>query len=162
MPEFNPLAGHLLVLQRFMAQLPPDCTTNTPLLQIGESFPNDGLYYFDLWPFSKPVLIVTSASAAFQLQRHALNKMNFLVEGFQKLTGGPNLFTMTDPLWKHWRGIFSPAFSHSYMLDLAPAIAQEVKVFRDILKRNATDPKIFQLEDLTLRLTLDVIGAVAL
>ncbi|ORX98676.1 aflN/ verA/ monooxygenase [Clohesyomyces aquaticus] len=158
MPAYNPIFGHLLILKEQMDNLPADCTTNSSFLGISKSFPN-GVFYFDLWPFAKPLLIVNTISGAEQLMRAPLIKPHIFDDAMYYLCGGPNLLTMPDKPWKEWRSLFNPAFSPSYMLELVPAIVKEAVVFRDILDALAKSGEMFQLENLTLKLTIDVIGA---
>lgn len=69
---------------------------------------------------------------------------------------------MGGPTWKKWRALFNPGFSAGYMMGLSPAIADEVAVFCSLLRDRVREGQVFQLEDLTLKLTLDVIGSVTL
>jgi cytochrome P450 len=161
MPKYNPFSGYLLVLKEQMDKLPTDCTINTPFLMMAEDYP-DGIFYFDLWPCSNPLLIVSTTSAALQLAQSPLDKPEQVNAAFQHLTGGANLFTMPEATWRPWRNLFNPGFSSSYMLELVPAIVKETRVFHDILRKHAKDSAMVQLENLTLKLTVDVIGTVAM
>jgi cytochrome P450 len=161
MPKYNALSGHLLALKEQVDKLPPDCTINTPFLMMAKDYP-DGIFYFDLWPISNPLLILSTPSASLQLAQAPLDKPEQVNAAFEHLTGGKNLFTMPEAAWKPWRSLFNPGFSSSYMLELVPAIAKETKVFHDILQQHAGSSAIVQLENLTLKLTVDVIGAVAM
>lgn len=161
MPKHSPTMGHLLLLKQLMDRLPIDCTINTPLAEVSQKFPT-GMGYFDLWPFTKPLLFVTNTFAALQWQQALFDKPDEIKAAFHNLTGGPNLFTMPQATWKPWRAIFNPAFSGAQMLDLVPTILTEVEVFCKLLKQRAEKNDIFQLEDLTLRLTVDVIAAAAM
>lgn len=160
MPKYNAAFGHLLVLKEHMDDLPVDCTTNTSFLKIAKQFPN-GLFYFDLWPFANPLLIVNTPSAANQLAQAPLDKPEQIYHAFRHLTDGPNLFTMKEERWKVWRVLFNPGFSASYMLELVPAIVKEAAVFCDLLHNHAQRAAMFQLENLTIKLTIDIIGAVS-
>lgn len=59
-----------------------------------------------------------------------------------------------------WRALFNPGFAPSYITGLAPAIADEVAVFCQLLRNAAMQGDMFQLEEYTLRLTFDVISQV--
>jgi len=161
MPKYKALSGHLLALKEQVDKLPPDCTINTPFLMMASDYP-DGIFYFDLWPISNPLLILSTPSASLQLAQAPLDKPEQVNAAFEHLTGGANLFTMPEAAWKPWRSLFNPGFSSSYMLELVPAIAKETKVFHEILQQHAGSSAIVQLENLTLKLTVDVIGAVAM
>ena len=107
-------------------------------------------------------MVVTTPSAAAQVQSFDLDKPSALCVPLDTLTGGPSLITMRGTTWKKWRNLFNPGFSAGYMMGLAPAIADEVAVFCGVLRERVRHGNVFPLEDLTLRLTLDVIGAVTL
>lgn len=107
-------------------------------------------------------MVVTTPSAAAQVQAFELEKPSLLCAPLDTLTGGPSLITMRGPTWKKWRTLFNPGFSAGYMMGLTPAIADEVAVFCDLLRERVRQGEVFQLEDLTLRLTIDVIGSVTL
>ncbi|KAF2445317.1 cytochrome P450 monooxygenase [Karstenula rhodostoma CBS 690.94] len=161
MPKHSTLTGHLLLLKKLMDRLPFDCTINTPLTEVSQQFPT-GMGYFDLWPFTKPLLFVNNTFAVLQWQQALFDKPDEIKVAFHNLTGGLNLFTMPQKIWKPWRAVFNPAFSGAQMLDLVPTIVTEVQIFRDILQNRAGGDEVFQLEDLTLRLTVDVIAAAAI
>ncbi len=72
------------------------------------------------------------------------------------------MLTASDAVWKKWRSLFNPGFSAKHMLELVPLMVKEIDVFRQILQERARASEVFQLEEMTLRLTLDVIGAVSM
>jgi cytochrome P450 len=141
-----------------MNGLPPDCTINTPLREIAQQFPR-GMSYFDLWPFTKPTLFMNNTFGALQVEKKLFDKPSEVQPAFWSLTGGPNLFAMPQEQWKFWRPIFNAVFSASHMLELVPTIVAETEVFRSALRAKASSGEIFQLENLTIRLTIDVIAA---
>lgn len=162
MPKFKLIAGHFLALKDTIKALPPNTTLHTVMAQLSKKFPS-GIFYISMWPFmSEPLMVVTTPSAASQVQGLDLGKPPALCVPLETLTGGPSLITMHGGTWKKWRALFNPGFSAGYMMGLAPAIADEVAVFCGLLRQRASQGKVFQLEDLTLRLTCDVIGSVTL
>jgi sterigmatocystin biosynthesis cytochrome P450 monooxygenase len=161
MPEFRLIAGHFLALKETSKALPPNTTFHTVIAQLSKRFPT-GIFYINLWPFSRTLMVVTTPSAASQVQGFNLGKPPILCRPLDTLTGGPSLITMQGTTWKKWRSLFNPGFSVGYMIGLAPAITDEVAVFCGLLRERVSQGEVFQLEDLTLRLTMDTIGAVAL
>jgi cytochrome P450 len=69
---------------------------------------------------------------------------------------------MEGNTWKLWRGIFNPGFSASHISTLVPGIVDKVLIFKDILASKCKTSEMFHLEDLTLNLTLDIIGGVVM
>jgi cytochrome P450 len=69
---------------------------------------------------------------------------------------------MHGATWKRWRSLFNSGFSAGYMIRLTGAIADEVEVFCTLLRERVKKSEVFQLEEMTLRLTMDTIGSVVL
>ncbi|KAH8894133.1 cytochrome P450 [Thozetella sp. PMI_491] len=164
MPEINPLAGHLLALKESVEKMPPNTVMHNVFHHISKQFPS-GIFYVNLWPFSRTLLVVTTPSAASQVESFNLRAGSDIVIPIETITGGPSLMTLPiGPEWKKWRRMFSVGFSTGYMLELAPSIADQVAVFRKLLLERCSSgtSDIFQLEELTLKMTFDIIGSVAL
>lgn len=167
MPDIHPLFGHLPVLKKASASLPPDTIMHNVMWKIArQQFPG-GIYYLHLWPFSRTMLVVADAYAASQVEDLGLGKGDNIVKPIETITGGPSLLTMEGPEWKRWRRLFSTGFSAGYLIGLAPIIADEVAVFRDLLKKKCQDApdsrsEVFKMEEMTVRMTFDVIGRVVL
>ncbi|OCL07969.1 AflN/verA/monooxygenase [Glonium stellatum] len=161
MPEFKLIAGHFMALKECIQALPRNTTFHTVMLQLSKKFPT-GIFYIDLWPFNQTLMIVATPFGASQVEGFDLPKPLNICDPLDTLTGGPSLLTMRGADWKRWRSLFNPGFSAGYMMGLAPAIADEVAVFCELLRKHASQQKPFPLEELTLRLTFDVIGAVTL
>jgi sterigmatocystin biosynthesis cytochrome P450 monooxygenase len=161
MPPYSPILGHLGVLGDMYSRLPPDISTHGLFSDIGKQFPN-GVFCVDLWPFNSTTIVATNPASAAQVQAAELNKDAGISETLKGLIGGDSMLTMEYELWKKWRGLFNPGFAGGYMLEMAPAIAQEVAIFRDILMKHAKAGDVFQLSECSLRMTIDVIGAVSM
>lgn len=163
MPRFSFLAGHFLVLGKVMRLLPSDSIIHNIMWYISKDYPK-GIFYISLWPFSGTVMVISDADAAAQLESLPLAKGADIINPLEQITGGRSLLTMDGDEWKRWRRLFNPSFSPGYMMGLAPAIADEVAVFRQKLFDRCSEglSEVFQLEDLTLRMTFDVIGSVVL
>ncbi|KAJ0317782.1 hypothetical protein COL5a_010970 [Colletotrichum fioriniae] len=131
--------------------------------KISEDYYN-GIFYLSLWPFSGAMMVLADADAASQLDSLALGKGLDIIDPIEKVTGGKSLLTMKGDEWKHWRRLFNPGFSPGYMMGLTSAIADEVGIFRQkLLDKCATgQSEVFLLEDLTLKMTFDIIGSVVL
>lgn len=107
-------------------------------------------------------MVVATPFASNQVENAHLRKPGEISEKLDVITGGPSLVTMHGNTWKKWRTLFNPGFSAGYMIGLAPAIADEVAVFCELLQSKATEGNLFQLEEYTLRLTLDIIARITL
>lgn len=161
MPTFHPVLGHLKVLKECLQELPKNCTVHVAMQHLSRRFPQ-GVFYIDLWPFSKTLMVVGSPMVANQIENASLSKPLEIVQPLEILSGGPSLVTMHGDVHRKWRNLFNPGFSTGYMTTLAPSIAEEVLQYCNLLSKRAKEGKMFQIEEMTLRLTFDVIGHVAL
>ncbi|KAL4898965.1 hypothetical protein BDW74DRAFT_184242 [Aspergillus multicolor] len=161
MPPFNTLSGHFGALKRTIQQMPRNATLHSVMLKLSEQFPA-GMFYINMWPFSGTWLVVATPSAAAQIQSLNLSKPDILRNPLETITGGPSLISMHGETWKRWRALFNPGFNPNYLVRLAPLIADEVVVFCEQMRKKARDDCVFQLEPLTLRLTVDTICSVTL
>ncbi|KAK9426795.1 putative Cytochrome P450 [Seiridium unicorne] len=161
MPEFSLRTGHFLAVRETIQNLPSNVMLHQVMWQLSKRFPS-GMFYINMWPFSGTWLVVTTPSGAAQIQAANLAKPPVLSGPLVKLNGGPSLLTMHGDIWKRWRTLFNPGFSPAYIMGLAPAVTQEVAVFCDLLRQRVREGRVFQLEDMTLKLTVDTIGAATL
>ena len=158
------LWGHLLQLRSLKSQLPSDGHVTNILSQIAEQFSeSDSVYYIDTWPFSPPLMVLSSPSTASQaVQQYPLRKPPYLTQIFYPITGGPDLIFMNGEQWKKSRSIFNPGFNPGYLVSQVPAIIEEVVTFTCILRDRCKRGEMFQMDPVTLNMTLDVISRLTL
>lgn len=161
MPPFSFTTGHLGTVKAASSALPRRATMHTMMRKISEKFPG-GVFYINLWPFSGTWAVITSPRVASQVQALNLCKPDILRGPLDTITGGPSLMTLGGDAWKQWRNLFNPGFSPNYLLQLAPLVVEEVQVFCGLLREKAIKGSLFELEPLTLRLTVDLIASIAL
>jgi len=163
MPPWNPILGHLSLTSKLLRTLPPRCHSHYLPEAIHERFPELGpIFYLDLWPFSKPLLVVTSARFAQQLTEAQLHKDASFRAFMYAFTEERDLVCMEGKEWKKWKSIFSPGFQSSHIMTLVPNIIQDVLIFRKGLREHSKLGRRFTLEDMSTKLTLDVIGRIVL
>jgi cytochrome P450 len=161
MPSFSLLTGHFGALKQTIDGMPSNATLHSIMLKLSQRF-RSGMFYINMWPFSGTWLVVATPSGAAQIQGLNLSKPNILRRPLETITGGPSLMSMHGETWKRWRALFNPGFNPNYLIGLAPLIADEVAVFCEQLRQKARTGAVFQLEPLTLRLTVDTICSVTL
>src|SRR3954466_11989729 len=105
MPEFHPVFGHFIALRECMKMLPRNVTMHVMVRQIAKIFPN-GIFYLNLWPFNKTLMIVANPIAAAQVEAAFLDKPSAMTDTMEIINGGPSLMTMHGDVWKKWRGLF--------------------------------------------------------
>ena len=68
------------------------------------------------------------------------------------------MFDMREHEWRPWRGVFNKAFSAGNILSLVPDMVDETIRYSETLRKHAEQDKLFHLDLITLRFTIDVIG----
>ncbi|KAI0377024.1 cytochrome P450 [Hypomontagnella monticulosa] len=159
MPKHHPVFGHLIAVKECIRALPRNTTLHPVVHLMVKQFPSR-IFYLNMWPFSKPMIVVANPSTAAQVEAAFLDKPAAMCSTLEIINGGPSLMTMHGDTWRQWRSLFNPGFAAGYMIGLAPEIAREVAVFCNLLQGLAAKDEMFQLEEYTLRLTFDVIGRV--
>lgn len=164
-PPWNPILGNLPVMAGLQKKGPSDTrqaesfallSTQTPGLEAG--------FYIDVWPFSCPMLVVTSPTMAIEAcQTYDLPKPDVLQQYINPMAGGSNnLFVSNGAHWKKTRELFNHGFSMTASLSHMACILEEAEVFVKMLKDHARTGETFSLDQLTCRYVMDIIGNVAL
>ncbi|PKY00379.1 putative cytochrome P450 [Aspergillus campestris IBT 28561] len=162
MPEWSWITGHLLVLNKYLKTLPRDVSVNLAVRDLALEYGATEIFLLDMWPIYPAELVVYDPDAAIQItSKWNLPKTEKFAHAMTPITGGPSLIAMGGAEWKRWRALFNPGFSAASMTDLVPSIVDSAQVFCDKL-RDRVGKGLFLLDDLTTRLTMDVILKVTL
>lgn len=155
--------GHLPQMAEAQKALPAGSNHDYGVAALAKPFTN-GVFIIDTWPFSLPLLVISTPTAANALQKYSpsLLKPGDVTGPLDTLSAGSSMMTMPEDQWKHWRLLFNPSFSITYLTQLAPTIANEVSIFCKKLREVAIEGKAIQLEPLASRLTIDVVGRISL
>lgn len=149
--------GHLLVLDQKLKKLPHDANVYIAMEDMIKDHEDTGYFLMDYWPVFQPVLMAFSPEIAAQVSsKQDLVKPPSQEESFKPMIGGPSLITMIDTPWKFWRSLFSSGFSPSHMLSLVPSLVDTMDVFCEQL-HGKVDGDIFYLDDMVMRLSMDII-----
>jgi cytochrome P450 len=164
MPPWNPISGHLQILPPLLKQLPKGSQQSDAFTVLSRDFPgSDNLFCIDIWPFTSPLLVVTSPDLAVQVcQEHDLPKPDVLIPFFAPIAGGPSLFVMNGSEWKRSRALFNPGFSSNIILEHTVRIVEEAEVYAETLREHVRKGDMFSLDEVTCWYMMDVIGAVTL
>ncbi|TVY73120.1 Cytochrome P450 monooxygenase aflN [Lachnellula suecica] len=165
MPEHSLIFGHLLAVKKEIAKYPAGIHMTISFGKMSHQFPKQGFFYLDLWPVGVPFMIVTNPSMAIQATQESslsIQRPIELREWFKSITGGPSLFDMSAEEWKPWRALFNPGFSAKNLITHVPNVVEETLAYRDVLAECAKNGEIVQLDDITLRFTMDLIGRAVL
>ncbi|KAH8732617.1 cytochrome P450 [Phaeosphaeriaceae sp. PMI808] len=118
-----------------------------------------GVFYLDLWPAGCGQVVVVDPDVA----QHTTVIKNHPKHEAEKwfvdpLIGAHNIVTVEGPRWKYLHKMLSPAFAIQHISKMRPAIAEELMEFRSILHTKSKSEEQFNLEELSLHTTFDVIG----
>lgn len=163
MPPWSWWMGHLLVLKEKLDGLPPDANVYYAMQDLVlKDHADTEIFLMDYWPMFDPVLMVSGPEPSVQVANtYNLPKPREHRKFFYPIVGGESLITMEGTEWKFWRSLLNPGFSAAHMLSLVPSIVESVEVFCSLLRERA-GKEIFSLDDLTTRLTMEIITKIAL
>ncbi|KAI0594225.1 vera protein [Biscogniauxia sp. FL1348] len=169
------LFGHLPIFADFRAAHPPDVNTYVLhgwLVKNWKKYLPDQddlppVVYLDCWPVSTSLAVIFDPLVAAQFtQTKSLPKSRLTIDFLKPFTGGIDIVCSEGEAWKTWRSRFNPGFSQRNLTALLPDLLEEATVFVDGLKksagRNGQWGPVFQLEERTTNLTLDIITRSAL
>lgn len=119
--------------------------------------------YMDLWPMADPIVYIFDPEICQQVTvDRQIPKHPGMVDFLLPLAGPGDLVTSNGPHWKKWRSIMNPGFASSYLATLVPGIVDECTIFCQKIAKRADNGGVFRLEEDATRLTVDIIGRVAL
>ncbi|TGO48511.1 hypothetical protein BOTNAR_0471g00110 [Botryotinia narcissicola] len=161
MPPHYWLLGHIPLSASIIGSLPPYAHGVYVGDQIRQRYSYlDSAFYLDNWPLAAPILVVLKPDMMYQLtQSNQIPKDKGIRAFLVPLTGEFDLVTLEGGSWKYWRSIFNPGFSAGHVSSLVPGMIEEIKIFKDLLRKYAKSGKMMFLEDASLNLTIDIIGA---
>ncbi|KAJ4345458.1 uncharacterized protein N0V89_011589 [Didymosphaeria variabile] len=158
-PPHSFLWGHLKLLGETLALFPSGTHYQAAITTISQKYDMPGAWYLDLWPAGPSQLIVTDPDLAHQftvLKNHP--KHIAAITSMDPVLGRGNVATADGPSWKAAHNMIAPAFSASHQRNMAPMMAEEVMVFREILQSKAATGEVFELEKLLQNLVLNTIA----
>ena len=118
--------------------------------------------YMDWWPLSVSYVLVTDPAVASQYMQHPSAPKIIADKNFvYPFTRNLDLISMDGDEWKEWRARANPCFSARNILAQLPEIIEEMQIFVGLIKdragKNGAWGDIFQLEELALNLTFDIV-----
>ena len=119
----------------------------------------------DTWPLSPPCVFVWDPEQIhkFTVEKQATRGSKYFMS---PVTRGFDLLSVDVPTHREWRAKFSSGFSQRKLVAEIPAILEEVEIFSSKIKHSAGADgafgDVFQLEEPSTSLTLDIIGRIAL
>lgn len=169
MPPWNPIFGHLLTLDSAFKShnLPPDIQMPDVFSLLSKEFSeeSDSLFYMDLWPFTEPMMMVSSPNYAIQTCQQAAfatDRPDDLLRSMHAITGGPSIFATNGVAWREARNVLSSGFNSGNIRSQTAHVVDAAEVLVKILKEKTLKDDLFQLDTITIRYMMDISGAVTL
>lgn len=162
-PPHSWIWGSLRSIGEVSLKQPPDAAPQTMPLLVKEHYGLGDAFYLDPYPFAGPILAIFDPSMMNELAVTNSQPKHPAVAEFMVYLGGEgNLVSSEAAAWKKWRSAFNPGFSAAHLMTLVPTIVDECNIFCDIMTKHAENNDLFRMEQATTRLTVDIIGKVAL
>jgi len=155
------LWGHLHQLGKIVATYPPGSAGLGVSLLLAKEYPDiakSGVILLDTWPVIQNQMMVIHPDMQAQFtQETSLPKADIYPLEFYPFTKCKDLVNLEGQEWKLWRSIFNPGFSSKNLTALLPAFLEEILVMKERILEYAQSGKVFKLENLVQRGTVDVI-----
>jgi cytochrome P450 len=144
--------------------LPPKVHPESMITMIHRRYNLGGLFFLDSWPAESQTLMIIGdpVIAAQVTQKRPLPKSPLYWKVIGHLVGPTSMIHTEGTLWKSMRSMFNPAFTSGHLKSYVPGIIDECLTFCEVLTEHANKGDMFSLEEAATRLTIDVIGLVAL
>ncbi|EJT71663.1 hypothetical protein GGTG_10917 [Gaeumannomyces tritici R3-111a-1] len=157
--------GHAIKVNDRRQQLPPKCHIDYTFQRIREDLGNPPVFLTDFRPFSYSMINICSGFVAEQLTRSTkTNPYSTLksptMRELTALVGQQSILLHEGEAWKSLRRHLNPGFAPKHLLTLLPVILDKTELFLNLLDEKARSGDMFELHQLTVNLTFDIIGAV--
>ena len=169
MPPWNSIFGHLLVLDGVFKKdnLPSDVQLPDVFAGLSQEFQDDSdaLFYLDLGPFARSMMLVSSPIYALQIcQTSAVgaDRPDDLPRSLHPIIGGPSVFATNGPEWKESRTILRTGLDSSSFLNQLGHVVDEAEILIEILRQKARVGEVFQLDHLAGNFMMDISGNLTL
>ena len=164
MPSHHWLLGHIALIAKILASLPPLAHGSYLGDQIRQRYPHlNSAFYLDIWPFGPLILVLLSPKVMYQLtQAHQIPKFKGLRHFLRPITEEENLVTLEGATWKRLRNMLNPGFKAGHLYTLVAEMVEEIGTFKKLVKEHAKSGTFFYLEDAILNLFMDVAGRVVM
>ena len=148
---------------RMLRELPSDIHPQVTLTHVAQRYNLKGLWFLDTWPLGVPIANIIDPELATQVtQSNGLPKCDLVKDFSKHLIGERSIISADGPEWRRLRTMFNPGFTMAHLMTVVPGMIDDINTFIGLLTSRAESQNVFCLEELTTRLTIDVIGRVVM
>ncbi|KAI9799980.1 MAG: hypothetical protein M1833_003509 [Piccolia ochrophora] len=146
------------------SELPPDVHPQVLFTHIQHKYNLPDVFVLDLWPISwEATMIISDPEVMKQFtQKRVLPKHPAIQYWIGHVIGPTSMISSDGEPWKRSRVLFNTSFSNAHLMTLVGTIVDHTLIFCEKLEEFADRNELFHLDNEATRLTIDVIGRVAL
>lgn len=121
------------------------------------------VFYLDLWPVSKPQVVVLNPNVAAQAtQIKSLDKDDIVGKFMEPLVGNESMVATNGQKWKLTRKLFVPGLLQHNLFQHVPEVIDDVKVLLTKFEKFAETQEVFLMEEWSARVIFNIITRIIL
>lgn len=134
-PKYNVVNMLYLIFKYWLKTGDASQATYDMFHDIAKKFENDGIFHISMYPFTNPIIFITSPKAYKDILSDQNNIFkNVSYEFLIGLIGRRNLITSGGAEWKHDRKIINPSFKYSRLISMNGVICKHVEKLMNAIK----------------------------
>lgn len=162
-PPHHWLFGHLPIMGKIAASLPPDANPQAYAHYIRKEYKLGEFFYLDLWPLTESQLVCCDPEiAAYITQVKNFDKGAMISKFMEPLVGKKSVVALNGAEWKMVRRVLNPGFATSALQQHIPNIVNDACIFAGILEEHAKKGDVFPMEEHVARVIINIMCRVAL
>ncbi|KAF2497375.1 putative cytochrome P450 [Lophium mytilinum] len=162
-PPHSWLFGHLPVMGKIAASMPPDANPQAYAHYIKQEYGLGDFFYMDLWPLTESQLVACEPEiAAYITQVKNFDKGAMISKFMEPLVGKKSVVALNGAEWKMVRRVLNPGFAISALQQHIPKIIDDAQIFAGILEGHAKKGDVFHMEEAVARVIINIMCRVAL
>jgi cytochrome P450 len=161
---YGKLLGHIPIMAKAVGLFPKDVHVQQVCHYISKKYDMGPVWYLDLWPAGPRFCFISDPVIASQYVTtgQSLHKYKGVKDYLDVFLGSNNIVVAEGEHWKSLRSIFNPGFNAAHIMTLVPYMVESTEIYINILLEKARTNELFELEEVSTRLTIDIIGKVVL
>ena len=158
------LIGNIDIPTDCAQHFPPDAHPHCYYRYIEKKYGARKFMYQDWWPFAPQWLLMNDPEiiSKYITTDQSLPKSYMESNFLDMFLGANNMVSIEGAHWKTLRSAFNPGFAPAHLMTLVPYIVDACMTFNNVLARLAKSNELFEMEEISTRLTIDIIGKVGL
>ncbi|KAK3377436.1 cytochrome P450 [Podospora didyma] len=168
-PQLKPslVWGHMKAINDFTVRGKLDRHIDDILGEMSDELGNPPFLMLDVRPAARAMLVITSHDVAEQISKSSKLFPWSVTKSptfgpLEYIVGSRSILIKEGMEWKNTRKTYNPGFAPQHLMSLLPCILDKAEPFVKNLDHYARSGETFRLDELTIGLTFDIIGAVVM